>query len=137
MSPVFTTLVVLITPDAAIMDRSRGSQELAIATAARHVATTRSKNMAQDLALTEAAEPAHGERRMVRELVVEIELAESAVSKVPREFLAQPPLMTNAITVTDQEHPDHQLRIDRGPADVAIKCFQLFVQVGQNGGREH
>src|SRR4029077_5249767 len=40
------------------------------------------ENMAQDLALSEAAEPVHRERRMVRNLVVEIELAEPAVSKM-------------------------------------------------------
>src|SRR5262245_48488317 len=46
---------------------------------------------------------------MVRNLVVQIELAEPAVSKVQRDFLAQPTLMANAIAVTDQEHPDHPL----------------------------
>jgi hypothetical protein len=69
------------------------------------------------------------ERRMVRNLVVEIELAEPAVSKVQRHFLAQPALMTDAIAVTDQEHPDHQLGIDRGPAHVAVKTL---LDVGAN-----
>jgi hypothetical protein len=77
--------------------------------------------MTQDLALAEAAQPIHRERRMVRNLIVEIELAEPAVSKVQHHFLAQPALMANAIAVTDQKHPDHQLGIDRGPADVAVK----------------
>src|SRR5258705_3021059 len=45
--------------------------------------------------------------------------------------------MTNAIAVTDQEHPDHQFGIDRGPADVAVKCLQLLVQIRQNGCREN
>src|ERR1700676_5597096 len=45
--------------------------------------------------------------------------------------------MTNAIAVTDQEHPDHQLWIDGGPADVAVKCFQLLMQIGENGCREN
>ena len=45
--------------------------------------------------------------------------------------------MTNAIAVTNQEHPDHQLGIDRGPADVAVKCLKLLVQIGQNGYREN
>src|SRR3984893_10677680 len=45
--------------------------------------------------------------------------------------------MTNAIAVTDQEHPDHQLGIDRGPADVAVKCLQLLMQIAQNGCREN
>src|SRR6185437_8749150 len=61
------------------------------------------EDMTQDLALAEAAEPVHRERRMVGNLVVEIELAEPAVSKVQRHFLTQPALMTNAVAVTDQE----------------------------------
>src|SRR5215471_19077114 len=93
--------------------------------------------MAQDLALSEAAEPVHRECRMVRDFVVKIELAKPAVSKVQRHFLAQPALMANAIAVTDQKHSDHQLGIDRRPADLAVKPLQLLVQIGQNGGREH
>jgi hypothetical protein len=77
--------------------------------------------MAQDLALAEAAEPVHRERRMVWNLVVEIELAEPAVRKVQRHFLTQPALMSNAVAVADQEHPDHQLGINRGSADVGCK----------------
>src|ERR1700751_4278489 len=46
---------------------------------------------------------------MVRNLIVEIELAEPAVSKMQRHFLTQPALMTNAIAITDQKYPDHQL----------------------------
>ena len=72
------------------------------------------EDMAQDLALAEAAEPVHR---------VEIELAEPAVSKVQRYFLAQPALVTNAIAITNQEHPDHQLGINRGSADVAVECL--------------
>jgi hypothetical protein len=45
--------------------------------------------------------------------------------------------MTNAITVTDQEHPDHRLAINRGPADVAVKQALLVVQIGQNRRRKH
>jgi hypothetical protein len=44
--------------------------------------------MAQDLALTEATEPVHRERRVVRDLVIEIELAEPVVSKVQGHFLS-------------------------------------------------
>jgi hypothetical protein len=35
---------------------------------------------------------------------------------VQRYFLAQPAFMTNAIAVTDLQHPDHQFGIDRGAA---------------------
>src|SRR2546430_8598368 len=74
---------------------------------------------------------------MVRNLIVEIELAEPAIGKVQCTLRAQPPFMTNAIAVTNQEHPDHQLGIDRGSADVAVKRLQLFVQIAQNRCREH
>jgi hypothetical protein len=93
--------------------------------------------MTQDLALAEAAKPIHRERRMMRNLVLEIELAEPAVSEVQRHFLAQSALMTNTVAVTHQQHPDHQLGIDRGPTDVAVKPPQLLMQIGQNGCREH
>jgi hypothetical protein len=66
---------------------------------------------------------------MVWNLVIEIELAEPAVSKMQGHFLAQPPLMTNAIAVTHQEHPDHQFGIDRGPANIAVKTL---LTVGAN-----
>ena len=58
---------------------------------------------------------------MVWNLIVEIELAEPAVRKCSATSLAQPALVTNGIAVTDQKHPDHQLGIDRGPADLAVK----------------
>jgi hypothetical protein len=35
---------------------------------------------------------------MVRDLIVEIELAEPTISKMQRHFLAQPALVTNATT---------------------------------------
>ena len=44
-------------------------------------------------------EPIHPERGMVRNLVVQIELAGPAVSKVQRHFLAQAALMTNAMSI--------------------------------------
>jgi hypothetical protein len=59
------------------------------------------EDVPQDLALTEAAKPVNREGRMVRNPIVEIELAEPAVGKMQRNFLAQPALMTNAIAVPD------------------------------------
>src|SRR4030095_9958483 len=34
-------------------------------------------------------------------------------------------------------HPDQQLGIDRGPADVTVKWTQLLVQVAEDGDHEH
>jgi hypothetical protein len=63
---------------------------------------------------------------MVRTLIVEIELAKAAVCKVQRHLLAQRALMTNAIAATDQQHPDHQLGIDRGSTDNTVERRQIL-----------
>ena len=69
----------------------------------------------------------------MRDLVVEIELAEPSVGKVQLDFLAQTALVSDAVAVSDDEHPDHQFGIDRRAADVAVKGLQLLVQIGQHG----
>jgi len=44
-------------------------------------------------------------------------------------LLAQPPLEADAIAVADDEHSDHQLRVDRGSADVAVERRQPLAKV--------
>ena len=61
------------------------------------------------------------ERRVIRHLVVAIEPAELSVGEVQPHLLAQPPLKADAVAVTHNQHPDHELRIDRGPANVAVE----------------
>jgi len=48
------------------------------------------------------------------------------------DLLAQPPLEADAIAVADDEHSDHQLRVDRGSADVAVERRQLLAKVSQH-----
>jgi hypothetical protein len=40
-------------------------------------------------------------------------------------LIAQAPLRSDAEAVTDQEHPDHQLGIDRRPTDAAVEARQI------------
>jgi hypothetical protein len=40
-------------------------------------------------------------------------------------LIAQTPLRSNAEAVTDQQHPDHQLGINRSPADGAVEWRQV------------
>src|SRR6188472_1407939 len=54
-----------------------------------------------------------GKCRMIRNLAVETQATEPAVGQIEVNFLAQPTLGTNAQAVADDEHPDHQLGIDR------------------------
>ena len=64
------------------------------------------------------------ERRVIGHLVVEIEATKPAVRKVKVDLLAQPPLGADAVAIADDQHPDHKLRIDRRPANVAVERRQ-------------
>src|SRR5664280_240784 len=88
--------------------------------------------MAQDVAVTEAAVTIDRERRVIRYPVVEIEPAEPSVGEVQLDLLTQPPLGADAVTVTDNQHPQHELGVDRGPADVAVERGQHLAQVSQH-----
>ncbi|PAV72877.1 hypothetical protein WR25_24559 [Diploscapter pachys] len=46
-------------------------------------------------------------------------------------LVAQPPLGPDAHAIADDEHPDHQLRIDRGATRVTIKGLQLLANARQ------
>jgi hypothetical protein len=76
------------------------------------------EDVAQDLTLAKALKPIAGKRRMMRDVVIEMELAEPQVNEVHFDFLAQAALVSNAVAVPDHEHSDHKLRIDRRPTDV-------------------
>src|ERR1700680_1095697 len=65
----------------------------------------RLEHMAEDVAVTEAAVPIDRERRMVGDLVVEIEATEPAIGKVKLNLLAQSPLRTDAVCVAEVHHP--------------------------------
>jgi hypothetical protein len=41
------------------------------------------------------------------------------------DFLTEPPFGTDAHAVADDQHPQHQVGIDRGPADSAVERPQL------------
>ena len=62
---------------------------------------------------------------MVRHRAVKPEPAKPPVSQVQMNLLAQPALRANAEAVADHQHPDHQLRINRRPAHLAVKRRQL------------
>src|SRR5258707_995538 len=59
---------------------------------------------------------------------VEPEPAEPAVRKVQVNFLAQPSFRADAKAVADDQHADHQLRVDRGPTHLAVEWRQFLRQ---------
>src|SRR6266480_1617626 len=69
---------------------------------------------------------------MIRNLVIQFEATEPAIAKMKFDLLAQLPFKADAIAVADNEHPDHQFRIDRGPPDVAVERRQLLAKIDQH-----
>src|SRR6266404_2680114 len=92
----------------------------------------RLEHLTEDVAISKAAVAIDRERRMIRNLVFEFETAEPAIAEMKSDLLAQPPLEADAIAVADDEHSDHQLRVDRGSADVAVERRQLLAKVSQH-----
>src|SRR5215471_10172961 len=45
------------------------------------------------------------------------------------DLLAQSPLEADAIAVAHDQHPNHELRVDRGPTNVAIEWRELLAHV--------
>jgi hypothetical protein len=86
------------------------------------------EQLAQKIALAKTAMAVLGNRRMIRNLAVEAQAAEPAVGQIEVNFLAQPTFGTNAQAIADDEHPNHQLGIDRRPPDVAIVGPQVRPQ---------
>ena len=68
---------------------------------------------------------------MVRHRVVEPQAAEPAVGEVEMDFVAQPAFGANAVAVADDQHPDHQFRIDRRTPSGAVVIFEVRTQILQ------
>ena len=86
------------------------------------------EHVAQDVAVAEAAVAIDRERRVVRHFVIKMEAAKPAISEMQLDLLAKPPLEADAVAIAHNQHPDHELGIDRRPANVAIKGRQLPAQ---------
>jgi hypothetical protein len=62
-----------------------------------------------------------GEVRVVRHFVVEIESTEPPISEVQLNFLTKPSLKAHALAVAHNQHPQHELRIDRRSPNIAVE----------------
>ena len=83
------------------------------------------EQLAQKIALAKTAVAVLGERRMIGDVAVEPQATEPAIGKVEVDLVAQPPFGANAEAVADNEHPDHQLRIDRRATRLAVVRLQM------------
>src|SRR5450432_334431 len=78
--------------------------------AARH---HRLEQLAQEIALAKTAMAVLGKRRMIGDIGIKAQSTKPAIGQMEMDLLAQATLRTNAEAIADNEHPDHQLRIDR------------------------
>src|SRR6266571_1796747 len=69
---------------------------------------------------------------MIRNAVLNAQAAEPAVCQVDLDLAAQHPLRADRKYVADDKHPDHELRIDRGPAHLGIIGRELPMYPRQN-----
>jgi hypothetical protein len=62
---------------------------------------------------------------MIGHMAIEPEPAEPPVRQIEVDLFAEAPLGADAEAVADDEHPDHQLGINRWPAQCALERGQL------------
>jgi hypothetical protein len=86
------------------------------------------EEMAQDVALAKAPVPVLGKGRMVRDLAIQTEPTEPAICEIEMNLLAQAALRPYAHAIADDQHADHQLRIDRGATGAAVERLQPLTE---------
>ena len=68
---------------------------------------------------------------MIRNLVFDAQPAKPAIRQVDPDLAAEQPLRADREHVAEDQHPDHQHRIDRGPAECRIIGRKLAVDPRQ------
>jgi hypothetical protein len=108
-------LLVHICCDQARIDRERFAANKPSRDARRHHAL---EHPAQDIALTKARMPRTAEHRMIGNPVLDTELAKPSVGQIDLHLSANPSFRADRKHVADDQHSDHENRINRGPARV-------------------
>src|SRR4051795_13039532 len=65
------------------------------------------------------------EGRVIGYLRVQAKTTEPAIGQIEVHLLTQPPLGADAHAIADNQHPDHQIGINRGSAHGAVERLQL------------
>ena len=89
------------------------------------------EHLAENIVLAEALVAGAREGGVIGNLVLDAETAEPAVGEVELHFAAERAFRADREHVADDEHPDHQFRIDRGPAGVRIVRREFVAQPGE------
>ncbi len=76
----------------------------------------------EDVALGKPTVAVLRESRVVGHLTFEAEATEPAIGQIEMHLLTETALGADRVAVSDQQHPDHQLRIDRRAASRAVEA---------------
>lgn len=68
---------------------------------------------------------------MVRNLVFDAQPAEPPIRQIQLHFFAQPPLRSDSIAVTHDQHPNQKFWVDRRPSRVAIERLEMLAQTAE------
>jgi hypothetical protein len=80
--------------------------------------------MAKDVALTKASVSVLGKGRVVRNPPIQAEPTKPAIRQIEMNFLAQSALGSNAHAIADDQHADHQFRVNRRATGAAVERLQ-------------
>jgi len=86
---------------------------------------------AKNITLAEPFAAGARERRGIRDLVLNVQAAEPAIGEVHLNLTAEQPLRTDRKDIPDDEHPDHQFRVNRRPAEGRVIGRQFRVHPRQ------
>jgi hypothetical protein len=89
------------------------------------------KHATEDLALTEALIAGAGERRVVWYGIFQAQLAKPPIGQINLNLAADLPLRSDGENVPDDQHPDHQHRIDRRSPNLRVIGREFRVDPGQ------
>ena len=85
----------------------------------------RLENLPQQITVAEAPMPVLRECRVVGNAIGKIEPTEPPICQVQMNLFAQPPFRPDPQALSDQQHPDHQFRIDRWPSRRTVERRQM------------
>src|SRR5262249_13473738 len=85
----------------------------------------------EDVTVAEPLVARTRERRMIRDLVFDRKPTKPTIGEVYLHLTAQRPLRADRKHVADDQHPDHEPRIDRGPTDPGVIGRKLGMDPGQ------
>lgn len=68
---------------------------------------------------------------MVGHVALEPEPAEPTIGEVQMHLLAQAAFGADAEAIADERHPDHQLRVNRRPAHLAVERTKMRADIGE------